>query len=213
MRKPVTYWTILCVLLCVLGRVSGAELLTNGDFEVGQPEGGKSASFDCKGDAVYNLPELCAAQAAAMDLIPSSGMAVINDLGNLGNIHPRNKAPVGERLARWALHATYGQTDLVPTGPMIKKVRREDSRLRISFSHVGSGLASRDGKALTWFQVAGADEAYVSATATIDRDTVLVTAPTVPKPEWVRFAWHETAEPNLMNAEGLPANAFAKSCE
>ena len=169
--------------------------------------------FDYKGDAVYNLPELCAAQTAAMELIPNSGMAVINDLGNLGNIHPRNKAPVGERLARWALHATYGQTDLVPTGPMIKKVRREDSRLRISFSHVGSGLASRDGKALTWFQVAGADEAYVSATATIDRDTVLVTAPTVPKPEWVRFAWHETAEPNLMNAEGLPANAFAKSCE
>jgi len=169
--------------------------------------------FDYKGDEVYNLPELCAAQAAAMDLIPNSGMAVVNDLGNLANIHPRKKAPVGERLARWALHATYGQTDLVPTGPMVKKVSREDGRLRVSFNYVGSGLASRDGEALTCFEVAGADKAYVPATATIDRDTVLVSAPTVPKPEWVRFAWHEIAEPNLTNAEGLPASAFVKKCE
>lgn len=168
------------------------------------------APFNYRGDAVYQLPELWAAQTAAMNLIPNSGMAVINDLGNVDNIHPRNKAPVGERLALWALYGTYGQKDLVHAGPMAKRVTREGAQLRVSFDHVGSGLASRDGQPLAWFEVAGADQAYVPATATIAGDSVLVSTPGVTKPEWVRFAWHETAEPNLMNIEGLPANSFVK---
>jgi sialate O-acetylesterase len=96
-----------------------------------------------------------------MDLIPNSGMAVINDVGNLANIHPQNKAPVGERLARWALHGTYGKKALVHSGPIVKEVTRAGGQLRITFDSIGSGLASRDGQALTWFEVAGADQIYV----------------------------------------------------
>jgi sialate O-acetylesterase len=166
------------------------------------------APFDYRGDAVFQLPELWAAQTAAMDLIPNSGMVVISDIGNLGNIHPTNKAPVGERLARWALHGTYGKKALVHSGPTVKEVARAEGRLRVTFDSTGSGLASRDGQALTWFEVAGADQVYVPATATLDGDSVVVGASGVAEPQWVRFAWHETATPNLMNAEGLPANSF-----
>jgi len=168
------------------------------------------APFNYRGDAVYQLPEIWAAQTAAMKLIPHSGMAVISDVGNIEDIHPRNKAPVGERLALWALHETYGHTDLVHAGPMVNRVTRDGNQLRVSFHHTGSGLVARDGQPLTWFEVAGGDQAYVPATAVVDGDNVLVGAPRFKKPEWVRFAWHETAQPNLMNAEGLPANSFEK---
>ena len=73
---------------------------------------------------------------------------------------------------------------------------------------MGSGLASRDGQPLTWFELAGVDQVYAAATATIDDDSVVVAAPGIALPQWVRFAWHETAEPNLMNVEGIPANSF-----
>ena len=160
------------------------------------------------GDAIYKLPEMWAAQTAALDIIPNSGMAVINDVGDITNIHPKNKAPVGKRLALLALHGTYGQTNLVYSGPMLRSVSRKNSRLQLSFDHVGSGLISRDGQPLNWFEVAGTNKEYVTATAIIDGNTVLVSAPSIANPEYVRFAWNETAEPNLMNKEGLPANSF-----
>jgi len=170
------------------------------------------APFNYRGDAVYQLPELWAAQTAAMNSIPHTGMAVINDAGNIENIHPTNKSPVGERLALWALHETYGRKDLVHAGPMVNRVTREGNQLRVSFDHTGSGLVARDGQPLTWFEVASADQAYVRATAIIDDACVLVHAPEVTEPEWVRFAWHEIAQPNLMNAEGLPASSFERKC-
>jgi sialate O-acetylesterase len=169
------------------------------------------APFDYGGDAVYNLPLMWAAQTKASELIPNSGMAVINDIGDIGDIHPRNKAPVGERLALLAQHGTYGHSNLVHSGPFVDSVTQEGSQLRISFNHVGGGLVSRDANPLNWFEIAADDYVYTNATATIDGDTVLVSAASITNPETVRFAWHETAEPNLMNAEGLPANSFQKS--
>ena len=171
------------------------------------------APFDYRGDEVFQLPELWAAQTAAMDLIPNSGMAVINDIGTLDNIHPQNKAPVGERLARWALHGTYDKKQLVHTGPIVKEVTRAGVQLRVTFDSIGSGLASRDGQPLTWFEVAGADQVYVPATANMDGDSVVVAAPGIAEPQSVRFAWHEAAQPNLMNVEGLPANSFVAKAE
>ncbi len=168
------------------------------------------APCNYKGDAVYNLPELWAAQTAAMELIPNTGMAIINDVGDISNIHPKNKEPVGERLALWAKYGAYGQTHLVHTGPMVREVTREGTQLRVAFNHIGGGLVSRDGQPLNWFEIAAADQVFSVATAVMDGETILVSAPSVSDPEWVRFAWHETAEPNLMNAEGLPANSFMK---
>lgn len=166
------------------------------------------APNDYKGDEVLNLPRIWAAQAAAMEQIANCGMVVVNDIATIDNIHPKNKAPVGARLARWAKHDVYGMGDVIPCGPVFQKLEREGAELRVRFDYAGKGLAARDGEALTWFEVAGKDGAFARATAVIDGDSVIVSAPSVKEPQRVRFAWHEIAEPNLINSEGLPVGAF-----
>jgi sialate O-acetylesterase len=153
------------------------------------------------------LPRIWQAQKTALS-IPNTGMAVTTDIGNLTDIHPKNKQDVGKRLALWALAKTYGRKDLIYSGPLHKSMSVEGNKIRIRFDHVGGGLASRDGKPLTWFTIAAADSNFVEAQAKIDGDTVLVWSDTVAKPAAVRFGWHQEAQPNLMNKEGLPASPF-----
>jgi sialate O-acetylesterase len=152
------------------------------------------------------LPKIWEAQTAALS-IPDTGMAVINDVGNVKNIHPTDKEDVGKRLALWALAKNYGK-QIVYSGPLYKSMSVDGSSIRIKFDHVGGGLAARDGKPLTWFTVAGEDRKFVDAVAKIEADTVVVSSPKVEKPLAVRFAWDQSAEPNLDNIEGLPASTF-----
>ena len=166
------------------------------------------APYRYGGDMVeYTLPELWEAQTAAMD-IPHTGMAVISDVGHVQDIHPRNKQDVGKRLALWALAKDYGQEDLVHSGPLYKSMAIEGSKIRLSFDHVGSGLASRDGKPLDWFLIAGENERFVKAQAVIEGNTIVVSSDAIAKPTAARFAWHQEAVPNLINKEGLPAGPF-----
>ncbi|MBU0640687.1 MAG: sialate O-acetylesterase [Planctomycetes bacterium] len=155
------------------------------------------------------LPRIWEAQFAALR-IPQAGMAVLTDLGDWRDIHPQNKQEVGRRLALWALANTYGQDNLVCSGPLFKAMAVENGKIRVRFAHVGGGLKSRDGQPLNWFEIAAADKQYVPAAARIDGDTVLVWSEDVPQPVAVRFAWHMLPEPipNLVNAEGLPASPF-----
>lgn len=154
------------------------------------------------------LPLLWEAQVATLK-IPGTGMVVCTDLvDNIKDIHPGNKQPFGERLALWALARDYGKKDLVHSGPLYKSMKVEGSKVRISFAHVGGGLASRDGKPLTEFEIAGKDGKFVPAEATIDGNIVVVQAATVAEPTQVRFGWRNTTNPNLMNKEGLPASPF-----
>jgi len=166
------------------------------------------APHDYRGKNVYQLPEIWAAQAKAADVINDCGMVVINDIGNIQNIHPQNKAPVGARLARLALRHTYGEKKWVPTGPIARSVTKKGASLVVRFDYSAEGLSTRDRKPLTWFEIAGADGRYVKAKAVIQGDSVSVSAPEVKVPQSVRFAWHETAEPNLINSEKLQAGAF-----
>jgi sialate O-acetylesterase len=156
--------------------------------------------------------EIWEAQAAAAQVIPNTGMAVINDIGNLGDIHPKNKQEVGRRLALLALANTYGQKSVVDSGPVFKTMKIEGNKIRVSFDHVDGGLASRGGKPLDWFEVLDANgDDYVKAETQIDGATVVVYAADAPHPVAVRYAWSMLAEPHLMNAEGLPAGAFRSS--
>lgn len=153
------------------------------------------------------LAEIWEAQTATL-AVPNTGMVVITDVGNLQDIHPTNKQEVGKRLAMWAMATTYGKKDLVYSGPLFKLHAVEGNKVRMTFDHVGTGLASRDGKPLTWFTIAGADGKFVEAKADIDGNTVVVSSDTVPVPAAVRFGWREDAQPNLINKEGLPASPF-----
>lgn len=165
------------------------------------------APFKYGGD-VELLPQIWEAQTKTLEL-PNTGMAVTTDITNLTDIHPRNKQDVGKRLALWALANTYGKKDLVYSGPLYDSMSVEDGgKVRLKFKHVGSGLAARGGKPLSWFQIAGKDGEFVDADARIDGDSVIVSSDKVKEPTDVRFGWHQEAEPNLMNKEGLPASPF-----
>lgn len=154
------------------------------------------------------LAELWAAQVASLK-IPHTGIAVITDLvPNIADIHPTNKKDVGNRLALWALAKDYGKKNLVYSGPLYKSMKVEGTKIRLHFAHVGGGLASRDDKPLTEFQIAGDDGKFVDAIASIDGDAVVVHANGVETPTQVRFGWRNIANPNLMNKEGLPASPF-----
>ena len=162
--------------------------------------GGRNAS-------PFFLPQIWEAQTATLS-VPNTGMAVTTDIGNLRDIHPRNKQEVGRRLALWALAKTYGREDVTYSGPRYKSMTVEGNAIRLSFDYVGSGLMARDEKPLTWFEIAGEAKEFIEAKATIDGDTIIVSSDTVANPVAVRFGWHQSAEPNFVNKEGLPASPF-----
>lgn len=150
--------------------------------------------------------ELWEAQLKTLSL-PQTGMAVTTDIGNIKDIHPKNKQEVGRRLALWALALAHDKT-VVHSGPLYEGHKVDGSKIRVSFKHVGGGLAVKGDKGLTHFEIAGEDQQFVAATAAIDGESVVVQSDSVAKPVAVRFAWTDTAEPNLFNAEGLPASPF-----
>ena len=153
------------------------------------------------------LPEFWEAQAHAQCL-KNTGMVVTTDLvDNLDDIHPRDKQDVGHRLALLALDKTYDK-EVVSAGPEFKKMKISGNNIVLKFANADGGLISRDEKPLTWFAIAGADGKFVPADAKIAGDTVEVSASGIEKPVAVRFAWDETAQPNLFNGAGLPAVPF-----
>lgn len=144
-----------------------------------------------------------------LDTTPKTGMAIINDVGEAGDIHPKNKKDPGERLARWALAKDYGK-ELIHSGPLLKTSTAQDGAIRVTFDHAGAGLQSRDGGPLKRFEIAAADNIWKWANAKIDgRDSVVVSLDGLNKPVAVRYAWAANPEgANLVNSEGLPASVF-----
>ncbi len=163
---------------------------------------------DPKPHSVESLPLGWEAQTRALK-VPHTGMAVITDLvTDVKDIHPTNKAPVGERLARIALAKDYGMTYTVYSGPMYRDMKVNGQEAVVSFDDADGGLMTRDGKAPDWFTIAGEDRRFVDATAKIEGETVVVSSPAVAHPVAVRFGWNEAAMPNLSNKAGLPASPF-----
>lgn len=138
---------------------------------------------------------------------PNTGMAVIMDIGEEKDIHPKNKHDVGDRLARWALAKTYKKKNIVYSGPLYKDMKVERESIRIFFDYTDSGLVSKGGP-LTDFFIAGEDRKFVPAKAIIEGDTVVVSSQDIKKPVAVRYAWSNWAAPNLFNEAGLPASSF-----
>ncbi len=135
-------------------------------------------------------------------------MVVTTDLvDNLSDIHPSYKWVVGHRLALVALAKSYNKS-VVYSGPVYRSAKKKKNTIELKFTNTGSGLASSDDKPLTCFTIAGEDEKFVPARVTIEGDKLIVLSPEVSKPKYVRFAWTETAQPNFINKEGLPAVPF-----
>lgn len=145
-------------------------------------------------------------QLRLMKSIPNTGMAVSSDQGDSLNVHPTNKQPVGERLARWALHRTYGHA-ITPSGPVFESVATDGEALVVSFAY-GDGLRTSDGKSPSCFEIAEEDGLYYPAQVTIEGNKVRLTCPKLKSPRYVRYAWQPFTRANLVNKDGLPASTF-----
>ncbi|MDR1341914.1 MAG: 9-O-acetylesterase [Prevotellaceae bacterium] len=140
--------------------------------------------------------------------VSNTGMAVAIDIGEARDIHPKNKQDVGARLALQARANTYGQ-QVAYSGPLYSTYRIENSKIRISFTHVDGGLKAKNGGKLRGFTIAGSDRKFYEAEATIEGDEVLVSSPSVAFPVAVRYAWADNPDnANLYNAADLPASPF-----
>ena len=150
--------------------------------------------------------ELREAQWLSTTVLPKVGMAVITDVGDAKDIHPRWKEPVGARQALAARRTAYGQK-IVYSGPEFRSLSVRGDNAVLRFRHTGSGLIAKGGE-LTGFTLAGEDHKFVKASARIEADTVVVSSPQISKPTAVRFGWADYPVVNLWNKEGLPAVPF-----
>jgi sialate O-acetylesterase len=138
--------------------------------------------------------------------VPNTGMAVTADIGNLADIHPKNKTEVGRRLALWAFAKTYGLKEKEWSGPLFHSLETEGKAIRVKFDHA-DGLNFHGGSQ-TGFTVAGKDGLFHPADAKIDGKTILLTTDAVNEPVSVRYAFTDTDSSRLYNAAGLPAAPF-----
>lgn len=148
------------------------------------------------------------AQLKTLTAVANTGMAVTIDVGEANDIHPKNKKPVGHRLALWALAKTYGFKNITYSGPIYKSIKIEGNKIRISFEYANDGLKTPNNDPLKAFIIAGEDGKYVPAQAKIDGKTILVWSQQVKKPKSVRYGWADWIVCNLYNKADLPASPF-----
>ena len=137
---------------------------------------------------------------------PATGMAVIIDIGEANNIHPKNKQDVGHRLALWALAKTYNQ-NVEFSGPLYESFAIEGNQIRVHFAHA-EGLCTGDKGTVKGLAIAGSDGKFVWSEVRIENNEVIVSNKAVANPVAVRYAWADNPEANLYNAAELPASPF-----
>lgn len=147
------------------------------------------------------------AQAKTLS-VPKTAMAVAIDLGEWNDIHPDRKKEVGQRLALAAQKLAYGETNIISSGPVYKSFTIEGNKIIIVFDNA-KGLTTSDGEAPAEFAIAGADKQFVWADVKIVGNTLILSNEAIAEPKFVRYAWADNpVNPNLINAEGLPAAPF-----
>lgn len=152
-------------------------------------------------------PRFRDSQRRMMNEIPGMGMAVSSDCGDSLDVHPKNKKPVGERLARWALYKTYGMTHVLPSGPLFHYADFRENVVYVAFDY-SKGLKSSDGCALRTFEVAETDGVFYPAVAEITEGLIKVYSKQVKHPRYVRYGWQPFTRANLVNEAGLPTSTF-----
>lgn len=152
-------------------------------------------------------PEFRDSQRRLASRVPHTAMAVSSDLGDSLDVHPWEKRPVGERLARIALHNTYGFNDLEWQGPTLASARADGNRITLTFSHA-NGLKARNGGSPIGFEIAETEGIYYPATAVTNDNTVTLMNENVSKPRYVRYGWQPYTRADLVNSAGLPASTF-----
>lgn len=147
-------------------------------------------------------------QRKLMYEIPNTGMVVSSDYGDSIDVHPRNKKPIGERLARWALSDTY-KYNLLPTGPLFKKaIVTGNNSVTVSFDYSEGLCASNNNGKVIGFELAEYDGLYYAAETEIHNNIVILHSSKLKNPKYVRYGWQPFTKANLVNVDGLPASTF-----
>jgi len=154
----------------------------------------------------WGWAQLREAQTQTLSL-PNTAQAITIDVGEAKGLHPRDKRPVGERLAMIALARTYAAKGLIDSGPVFASAKRDGHAYRIAYAPAASALNAAPA-GLTGFELAGVDKVFHPAEAKIDGATVVVSCAEVPDPVAVRYAYRNAPVAGLFNAEGLPAAPF-----
>ena len=182
-----------------------------------KPSGGGCAwdpanPVTAKGEAFSPLPPKVPNDGANVEThvriarYPNTGMAISSDLGP--GVHPVNKSGYAHRAADVALGMAYGR-NVEYYGPVYRTHAVEGGKVRVKFTHVGKGLAFKNGDALRGFALAGKDRVFHWADASIDGDAVVLSCAAVPEPVSVRYAWaNNRTWANFFNQDGLPALPF-----
>jgi sialate O-acetylesterase len=142
---------------------------------------------------------------------PGSGMITTVDLGDMADIHPLRKRPVGERFAALALARTYGRRDIPAGGPALSAVSFGPHGATLAYATFGDGgLTTLDGRDPAGFELAGADGVFHPAEAAIAGGAVVLRCAAVAAPRQVRHCWRVGATPNLSDASAIPALPFRR---
>ena len=163
------------------------------------------ASDDEPSDASW--PNLQWAQNRVATRVPNSGLAVLNDIGEVNQIHATNKQDVGKRLALLALRDLYGKP-VVASGPTLQRFATQGGELRLTFANAEGGLRLT-GDANHVFALSDSKGRFVWATPRIEANEIVLSAPGISNPQAARFAWSGTPRAALYNGAGLPASLFA----
>ena len=150
--------------------------------------------------------ELREAQTKGLDM-PNTGMAVTIETAPDGDLHPKNKQAVGDRLARIAASMVYGKP-VVSQGPRFESMSKQGNTVRLKFSHAEGGIVTKEGAPAQGFAIAGADRKFVWGNAKIEGDTVVVSSAEIAEPVAVRYGWADNPLVSLYNKAGLPAAPF-----
>ncbi len=146
-------------------------------------------------------------QRKVLDMVSNTGMIVTSDIGNLADIHPRNKIDVGRRLAAWAFTHDYGLQGFPVSGPLYQSYEVENDKVKVQFDYVYNGLKA-EGGSLKEFEVLDGSGKWHEAIAKIEMNHIVVKSERVAQPLGVRFGYSNASDPNLFNQEGLPASCF-----
>lgn len=198
-HKPNTYYTLLTSLISLWRNIWNDEKLP---FIIVQ-----LPMFKYKNDPDYKHWCLIReAQMRAFQTVKNTGIAVITDCGELDNIHPTDKLPVGERLCLQAQKLAYGM-DVKAFGPIYSSYEYINGGIKLDFEYAENGFTVKD-KEPIGFEIAGKDKKFYPAKAEITGNTIFISSEKVSAPVYARYCWVNYGEVNIFNETGIPLAPF-----
>jgi len=157
----------------------------------------------------FNIPPIWEAQYEALKM-KNVEMASTQDIGQIYDIHPPEKEEVGRRLALAALNKTYGKSDVVYSGPVLKSTTFRNGKVILEFDPMGGTLFSAGAGigGIPSFYVAGERRIFHPASVAQDGNTITVSTDMIDDPKALRYLWNDKANATIYNSYGLPAAGF-----